>query len=741
MSKNNFMRRVGAGIVGTLCATTVVHAAVIEEILVTAQKRTENAQDVPIAVSVIGGDAIEALGMASGSDVGNQVPNLQVQRPYGDVQPIFSVRGISMTDFKATQASPIGVYVDEVFLGVPFTHGMQMFDLERVEVLRGPQGTLFGKNTTGGAISVTSKAPSAQREGYATIGFGNFNRIDVKAGYQTGLVDDVLAMRVAINSSKADGHFESQLPGVPDPDSVDHWSARLSLSYQPTENIDAVLRITTARQDANAPTITPGGTNIGGYSHVGSAFNSFANRVAPQTTDFDLASLSVNWQLGDWTITSITASGSGDYLNQTDADGSPLEIINIDWGTSFDQFSEDLRASAEFEDLTVIAGVYYADEDIAGNNHYVFGTDRPDAFNGIAIDSNLKLKRESIAAYGQASYDVTDALSLTFGLRYSSDEHTLSDFTVDWLDAATGGPSPVAVFVFGASQTVNLASKSFEDKEVSGKLGIDYRLGEDALVYASYSRGYRSGAFNTGALFQNEVDKVLEPEFVDSYELGFKSQFWDGQAQLNSAIFYYDYQDQQFVNVVGISQLLTSAEKADILGAEIELLVRPTDQLTVQAGLGLLDTEYKEAELLVALDPFGATSRTEDLSGNKLVAAPDVNFNLAVDYEVPIGDASLTFHIDTVYTSEQFFSAFNDFFDPTTVGADYRGIREDSYWMTNGRVSYRSPEERFGIALWVKNIEDKEVIGYAINAQSYGGFDYTQYLKPRTFGVEASYRF
>lgn len=722
-------------------AITDLQAATIEQIIVTAQKRQQSAQDVPIAMSVIDGDDVKKLGITSGSDIGNQAPNVQVQRPYGDVQPIFSIRGISMTDFKATQASPIGVYMDEVALGVPFTHGMQMFDLERIEVLRGPQGTLFGKNTTGGAVSISSRKPSQEQEGYVTAGYGNFNRIDVQGAYNTTLTDDV-AVRVAVNSSKADGHFDSEIPGVSDPDSIDHWAVRTGFSWQVNDSLDVLLQYTHAEQDANAPVISPGGTNIGGFTHTGSAFDSYADRVDSQTVDFDMGALTLNWDLNDeLTLTSITGVGEGEYLNKSDADGSPLAIIHIDWGTSFDQVSEDIRLSGTYDRLEFIAGFYYANEEVDGNNFYIFGADRPDAFAGQNINSDLELERESYALYSHVTYDLTENLALNLGLRYSTDEHTLSNFAVRWTDAATGLPSGLAAVVFGDSTTLSLDSDSFEDKEWSGKVGLDYHLSDDTLLYASFSRGYRSGAFNTGALFQNETTNVLDPEFVDAYEIGFKTQYWDNKAQFNSAAFYYDYEDQQFINVVGLSQLLTSAKKASVAGIEAELLLLPTDNLTLNIGVGLLDTEYDDATLLVALDAFGATSRPENLSGNKLVAAPEVNFNFAADYVIPFDSGEVTLHADTVYTSEQYYSAFNDFYDPATVGADYRDIQQDSYWMTNARLTYTHFNSGIEAALWVKNVADEEVKGYAINSQTYGGFDYTQYMKPRTYGVEVTYRF
>ncbi|GAB3377131.1 TonB-dependent receptor [Spongiibacter taiwanensis] len=717
------------------------NAAVIEEVIVTAQKRDQNAQDVPIAVTAIKGESLERLGLSNGSEIASQIPNVQVQKPYGDAQPIFAIRGIVNSDYKATTASPVGVYVDEVYLGVPTTHGLQLFDVDRIEILRGPQGTLFGKNTTGGAVSVSTALPSGERGGYVGVGVGNFNRIDLKGAYETALIPDILDVRGAINSSKADGHFENKEPGKDDLDSVDYLSARGVAYYRPTSGLDVIFRYTIADQDSNAPTITPGGTNIGGYKHEGSAFDVRSDYVEAQTNKFDLASLSVSYSWDEYFLTSITGLGDGDYLNKTDTDGSPLDIITVDWGTSFEQISEDLRFGGGFDWYNFIFGLYLSRESVEADNFYQFGRDRPDAFNGTQINQNLELRRDSLATYGQASFDITSELAFTVGLRYSVDTNMLRDFEVDWIDGRTGLPSPVALAAFGSTRTVDIEEREFENKELSGKLGFDYKVDEASLLYFSYSRGYRSGAFNTGALFESETEEVLEPEIVDAYEIGFKAQLWGRQAQLNSAIFYYDYQDQQFVNVVGISQLLASADKSSVIGVESELLLKPTDRITINTGLGILETEYKKLELDVALDALGSTSRSEDLSGNKLLAAPEVNFNFSIDYVVPFESSDLIFHLDTMYASEQFFTAFNDYYDEDTVGADFRGIKQESYWMSNARITYEIPDKGISFAAWCKNLENKEIIAYSINAQAYGGFDFNQYLKPRTFGVEVKYIF
>lgn len=257
------------------------------------------------------------------------------------------------------------------------------------------------------------------------------------------------------------------------------------------------------------------------------------------------------------------------------------------------------------------------------------------------------------------------------------------------------------------------------------------------MLFASYSKGFRSGSFNNGLVYSdqpNENGTYVRPEFVDSYELGFKGDYLGGRMRLNGALFYMDYEDQQFVNQVGISAQLVNAGGAEIKGGELELTALATERLMFRAGLGILKTEYTELalpRLTTVLDP----TDTIDLAGNELVSSPEVNFNYAIDYELPIGASwSTRFNLNGNYVDDQWFSAYND-------QDGHAGIRQDAYWQHNARVTFVSGDGKLAFSLWGQNILDEEYNVFAINLQ--GGFGYNYFMegKPRTYGAEFTYSF
>jgi iron complex outermembrane receptor protein len=273
--------------------------------------------------------------------------------------------------------------------------------------------------------------------------------------------------------------------------------------------------------------------------------------------------------------------------------------------------------------------------------------------------------------------------------------------------------------------------------EFSGKVSVDFHVSDTAMIYAIVSRGYRSGSFNNGLVYSdqpNENGTYADPEFVDAYEVGVKSSFLAGQMHLNAALFYYDYQDQQFANQVGISAQLANAGGAEIRGAEVELVATLTNRITIRAGVGLLDTEYTQLSLprlSTLLDPTDSI----DLKGNNLVSSPDVNFNYAIDYEVPVGSNwSLRIDLNGSYLDDQWFSAYND-------EDGHADIRQKAYWLHNARMIVRSTDNRLAFSVFGRNLFDESYDVFAINLQ--GGFGYNYFLegRPGIYGVDFTYRY
>lgn len=704
---------------------------VIEEVIVTSQKRAESLQDVPISVTALSGEDLIGLKLRSSTEIGAQVPNMQIQTPYGDSQPVIALRGVSMSDYSHNQSSPVAMYVDEVYKSVGALQALQLFDLERIEVLRGPQGTLYGKNATGGAVNFITRQPEFERAAYLTLGIGNYNRWEVNGAVQEMLIDDTLAVRAALMYTELDGYVENRLPGFDDQSATDDWAARVSVLYAPVTDLEALLRFHKSRSEAaNYGTlggnIGSEGLGFGGYTREGLDFHeNESDRNIEKDLGSEGLSLTVNWKVdGRHTLTSITAYDEGDWFSPEDGDGSPLDIDHNDYFSEVRQITQEFRLSSEVSrDFDWIVGLYAGRETVDASVHYRFFNEFPES--SLNQRNEFTQTRTSFAAYWHTTYDLTEMLTLTLGLRYTEDESELEQFR-----AFVGGIDPVSDMEV-LTQTIPAAGDvvptlDFVDRDWSGKVGLDWRLSEDLLLYVSYSEGYRSGAFNGQAFVDIAELTQVEPEEVKAWELGIKTRLYSNRLQLNGAVFHYDYTDQQFLNVLStplhptLLQLLVNADESQVLGAELELLALPVEAVSLRLGLGFLDSEYKTLTL-------GGV----DLSGNELITAPEWNINAALDWEVVAGSwGTLALHLDSVYTDDQFFDAANT-----------ERISQKGYWISNGRLALRSEDDRYDLALWVKNIEDKHYTTYALDLQAFFNYDIMNRGQPRTYGAEITWRY
>jgi iron complex outermembrane receptor protein len=778
-------------IAAAIVAITAQQAsAQLEEVVVTAQKRTESMQDVPVAVSAIGGGEIEALGWDNPADVAAQVPNMQVSAPFGDIQPLFAIRGVSMIDYTPSQSSPIGMYVDETYVGAPFLHGMAMFDLERIEVLRGPQGTLYGKNTTGGAINLITRTPDidAQTSGWLTLGAGDYGLVTANGAVEGTLVDGSLSGRLAAKYKEDDGVWDNNVGD--DMAQTKNYAVRGTLNWQATDDLSVILKGSYGDSDPRAMVPRAEGTNPGGLNIAGNPetlnpdyHEGASNMEGKAETDLSMINLTVNYDMDTYSLVSVSSWYDGNYSQGNDIDGTSDPLAEVVWSADTDAISQDLRIVSNYDGpFNFIAGVYYGDEDMDTDTLHdqFFGGPVPNAVlpaqapavllsNGAfgQISRLLDVEKESFAIYTDINIELTERLGLNIGLRYTDDETTRDhlnysrlnggplvipgaitglpvDITTDprtegtylpgnptGIDAPLVPPTAgVPVWTHGPLTTESVAEMSETEQEFTGTIALDYAFTDEIMGYARYSRGYRAGAFNSGLVYLDEgKDAYVDPEYVDAFELGMKSEFLDGMVRVNGAAFYYDYQDQQFVNQVGISAQLENAGGVDIYGLELEVLALPADGLTIQAGLGLIDAEYSE------LDLTGA-----DLEGNEPVSSPEINFNIAADYEFDISANWISrLHLDANYVDDQWFSAYND---SVIAGlGDYSDIQQDGYWLLNGRITLTDASEQYALSVWGANLTDEEYDVYAINLQGGFGFNYFMEGAPRTWGVELTYRF
>jgi iron complex outermembrane receptor protein len=759
---------------------------ILEEVTVTAQRRAESLQDVPLAVTAFSGDEVEARNWLRPADVAQQVPNMQISNPFGDVQPLFAIRGVSMISYNPSQASPIGVYADETYIGATYLHGLSMFDTERVEVLRGPQGTLYGKNTTGGAINLFSRSPDidAGTSGYFTLGAGNYKTYRAAGALEGTLVDGVLAGRIAVNFRENDGFYQNHIG--PDMAQTQHYAARLTLNYQPTDRFNALFKITSGKSDPRHSPPRAVGTAVGGVNFAGNTevidpgfLEGSVDETGKTEVDLTLLNLKLTYELPDYSLVSVTSYYDGEYNQQQDLDGTSQPFFAMDWGSETDAFSQDLRLESKYEGrFNFIAGVYYADEEIntdilhrdffavpaiASPNPLIFLIS--DGVMG-SLRRRVDLIKESLAIYSHMTFDFTENLGLTVGLRYTEDEVKLDYYNISRIngkpfvvptpngplvtDPRTDGTfiggvgnqtpfdSPVNPINFtwthGVLTDESAPRRSETENEFTGTIGLNYRFSDDLMSYIKYSRGFRAGSYGEDLVYLDAGDDLYaKPEYVDAYELGMKSEFLDRRLRLNAALFYYDYTDQQFTNNVGLSGYLVNAGRTDIYGLELELLAVLADGWTLQAGLGLMDSEYKELELadLSTPDPFD----TIDLAGNQPVSSPDVNFNFASDYEKSFSNGYLMrLRVDGAFIDDQWFSAYNDL-----IG--FEDIRQDAYWVFNARAAFSDAADKYILSFWINNLADEEYDVFAINLQGAAGYNYFSQGAPRTYGVDFTITF
>ena len=823
----------------------------LADIVVTAQKRAQNLQDVPVAVSAISSEALAARGITETSDLMGSLPSLQVTTPYGKTQPNFSLRGISVAnEFSASTASPIGIYVDEVYQSFRASHGQQLYDLDRIEVLRGPQGTLYGRNTTGGAISIFTRRPGLRdNNGTFTAGYGNYNTVTLQGAAEYTLIPDKLGIRAAGTWAKGDGwqYNPAQKRTVGTTDTI---AGRLSLRFKPTDELDINLKIYAARDNPLAPNPYGFGQlaerrDALGYSRFDPAQNGGRalndNEVAADTggnyfsSDAGVA-LNIAWNINDTlSLTSITGYDYGVYRNAPfDCDGSPNNLCAIRYYSNSKNFNQDVRLNYKSGRLNLIAGAYYGNDRVYTHNQPDFfgilrpiliGAGLPPTFSNPAIatpdsigtipafaanpaltpsspgfcdpivinpkgfldarsllalltdisinnsggggfggaysagcraagappftpilaDQIYTVRRPSKALYGDATYDLNDKLSLSGGLRYTWD-------TVEYFDALTtirdlGGQNVVASTIpysFPYNAALPRVRQVQKVGRLTGRANVSYHFTDEILGYLQYSRGYRSGSFN-GLAYQG-VNQVyyIQPEKVDAYEGGLKMRLFDRHVQLNLAGFYYNYNNQQFTQVIGATTF-TRSGNGRLFGGEAELAVQATPTLRFDASLGLLNTKYTNN----ILDPLNPSSATLPINGNPFPNAPGTTFSLAFDWDaLQHGDGKLTLHGDTSYMGKYYFDPFKNYGqDPCDKPAPGFNILQagpniacgnPAYWLFNARLAYNTP--RWSVAAWGKNLTNKVYYTYGLNINVFS-LDYLNRGQPRTFGIEGTVRF
>ncbi|WP_116364683.1 TonB-dependent receptor [Parahaliea mediterranea] len=757
-------------------------ASALEEVVITARKREEGLQDTPIAVSAFSSNRLEAQGISKINRLQDLTPNLVFQNTpsnsgVGSNAAVF-IRGIGQKDFAPTTEPGVGIYVDGVYLSRTVGSVFDMIDIDRVEILRGPQGTLFGRNTIGGAISITTQKPNDEFSGKIDTTLGTDNRIDVRGAINIPLTDNFF-MRASLASFEQDGYVKRPFDSK-DLGNQDNVNGRLAFRWEPIERLTIDLAMEYGTDKTNGPPIlitrvdtpeqTPRSfvTGHNAFAGGGNPYNCFGPEASPacytndtvvtgnntnlgtgpnySDLDTEGAYFTLEWEADNFTFKSITAYRSIDGSFAQDRDGGHQEVgtpltpdpdgpyrnpINHVSDTFVqDQFSQEFQLLGDaFNDrMQWNVGLYYFEEDGENLN--------PNNFFPVSIQSGGYFDYTSIAVYGQTTYNITDALRVTAGLRYTEDDR---DYLPDqYIQALPLGPQAFPCFVPSfhipcevGDRIVPYETVNNSIEEVTPYLNLSYDIGESTMVYATYSEGYKSDGF-TQRVFPPEPSlPSFDPEYVDSYELGAKAELMDGKMRLNTALFYTEYTEMQLLvaDASRIGPFTTNAGEATMQGVELELSWVPAADWRVDFGLGYLDASYDK------INPGAeATGLTLD-SPFTLISEWNINASLEKTFRLP-GGSTLLPRVDVNYRSEFYTNANGIPFRPGIA----EPLFQPDYHVVNASVRWNSPSERFHATAGVTNLNDENYRIFG-DYQPGFGFDMQAYDRGRQWFLTLGYAF
>ena len=716
------------------------------EIVVSARRREEKLIDVPVAVSAFGQADLQRFQAVDLSGLQAAAPNLNIVQGRGSAASanIF-IRGLGQPDALQTFDPAVGIYVDGVYLSRIQGALLNLFDVERIEVLRGPQGTLYGKNTTGGAISIVSRKPDLNRvKAEASALYGSYNQVVLNGYVNAPIIGDRVALSLAGQWDKRDGLVTDPLTGrrYNDRDSL---TVRGILRAKPAEALEILVSGDYNRQ-RNALTLGYPTARLGGVRPVpANPYGDYDFRASTsfrgdegQRLDHWGVNITANWSLSDaLTLTSITSWRKLDPDLFVDIDASQAELGDVFVGIDQRQFSQEVQLKWDTEAFSGVFGLFYLNENIRSHQEAyaddLFGV----PFTRLIDDAQ---NTRSYAAFGQATYRFTDRLSLTAGLRYTHEERTYNRFTttvstfpgLNGLNFSFPGSLPAPF------NTDNRAEYDAWTPSVT----LAFKPDANSQIYASASRGFKAGGFNGRANSINDLTLVVngtptlvtrfDPETVWTYEGGAKASFLDGRIFLAGNVFYSDFRNFQARvggGAVAVFPVL-NAGRMSIWGAELEAVVKPTQAWTLRSTLGWLDAQY---------DEFNDGRRPPTFScnptGNQVTCtpafAPPISFTLATDYRIPVGDAgTVTLGGDARFVDKHFLSVDNR-----------PGLVEPGYWLANAFIRFDAADNRWYLQGGVKNLTDRRYRTDGQEFSSVGNIQTVYFGDPRTFNVMVGIRF
>lgn len=725
-------------------------------VIVTTQKRAQNIQDVSVAVTAFMGEEMRELNMTNSIDIAAQTPGLNIGTPVGEGNNAsISLRGVGLNDFNDNNEGPIAVYRDDVYQSAMPGLTFQLFDLERVEVLRGPQGTLYGRNATGGLVHFISKRPDEEFEGYFDLTFAEYSQIKLEGAIGGSLSENIQA-RLSIASNNHDGYVKNRIGK--DANEADSVAYRLQFNFDFNDDFNALVNIHGGETDTIAPQYqheaTADGVDFYGYTDTdGDVWAGDYDREGILNIESKGFSVTVDWNGDDIAFTSITAAEDVEKIHQEDTDVGPFAGIEPQFISENEQFSQEFRFTGQSGAVQWLAGLFYFENEVTGaldiDVNYpgpivdgitgappgTFGTDLVPFFN---YDVDYLQKTDSSGLFGQLEYEISERFTLIAGLRYTQEERSMNyqnrtdgnpdallNFCLitpgDVCDFGLGGgwPGTDTYLDFTSSNPAVGGLNKINNNNLSGKIGLDYHPDEDVLVFFNVSKGFKSGGFNGGFLdFTDgivEADVPFEEENLTSYEAGLKSTLADGAIRFNATVFYYDYKDYQALTFSGLSQFITNAD-ATVQGLDMELTFLESDDWDVSLGASFLDTEVDQVSIRGG----------QTFTNTQMVQAPELSFNGVIRY---YATEDLSFQIDFNHQGEQFFDITNS--DVSKEGA---------YTVFNARVGYQVNDD-LNISAYIKNLTNEEYRVYSFDFTGPAGLNQNFYAPPSWYGVTFSYLF
>ena len=692
-------------------------SAQIADIVVTAQKRSENLQNVPIAITAITADKLASASITSTANLQAVTPAITFSDVNGFLEP--RIRGIGSSSAGAAVENSVATYIDGVYIASAPGSLLDLTSVERVEVLKGPQGTLFGRNATGGLIQVITRDPSFTFGGQADIGYGNYATIRGGA-YLTGPLASNLAADLSFSGShQGQGYGRNFTTGNCTDQTDQSLAARAKLLWRPVDDTTVHLALDFSKVYGSDPTIAglSGIPNINNRDAAGNPIvlyhdphDAYQNNDAEHHLLTGGATLRIDQKLGGYTLSSITAYRRASFGQAFDADGGPKPAVYERFTQLDRQITQELQLASPTQGVfTWIAGFYYYDLD-SNFDPFTLYLGVPNPVQANSSFRNL-LNNHSIAGYAQGTLQLGAATSLTGGIRYT--EETRSQQATTVATAATG-----------AQTTTTVPYEQFTQDTPTWRVSLDHKFGSSILGYVSYNRGFKSGGYNSSV----PTAPAYLPEKLDAYEVGAKTTLFDRRLRLNGAFFYYDYSNIQVNTYLGSLGVIYNGAKAENYGIDLDFDLAILPGLVLSGGTDVIHDRFTSfpAAQIARLQANGTyVVSSGPATGNRLPFAPDATFNIGLDYKFQLGGGHADLFVNDLYNSGFYTQADNV-------------LSQGAYHLLNMSITWRPGNDRFFVKAYLNNALDKDIKEYFAIAN--GGAS-VSYQAPRTFGGQIGVKF